>query len=48
MGGLYLEDCAQAAPFDKANPYVGVMPHALDAEAADRLWAVSEETVAQN
>ena len=48
VGGLYLEDCAQAAPFDKANPYVGVMPHALDPEAADRLWAVSEETVAQN
>ena len=45
IGGLYLENCGQAAPFDKANPMVGVMPHALDPEAADRLWAVSEETV---
>ncbi len=45
VGGLYLENCCQAPPFDKANPMVGVMPHALDPEAADRLWAVSEETV---
>ena len=45
IGGLYLENCGQAAPFDKANPFVGVMPHALDPEAAERLWAVSEETV---
>ncbi len=45
VGGLYLENCGQAPPFDKANPMVGVMPHALDPEAADRLWAVSEETV---
>ena len=45
VGGLYLENCAQAAPFDKANPMAGVMPHALDPEAAERLWALSEETV---
>lgn len=45
VGGLYLENCGQAPPFDAANPFVGVMPHALDPEAADRLWAVSEETV---
>jgi NAD(P)-dependent dehydrogenase (short-subunit alcohol dehydrogenase family) len=45
VGGLYLENCGQAPPFDKANPMIGVMPHALDPEAADRLWAVSEETV---
>ena len=32
------------SPFDKANPRVGVMPHALDPEAADRLWALSVET----
>ncbi len=45
VGGLYLENCAQAAPFDKAMPFVGVMPHALDPVDADRLWALSVETV---
>lgn len=43
-GGLYLENCAQAEPWTEANPFDGVMPHALDPEAAERLWAVSEET----
>ncbi|HEX5377035.1 MAG TPA: oxidoreductase [Phenylobacterium sp.] len=46
IGGLYLENLAQADPFDPAvNPMLGVMPHALDPEAADRLWVISEETV---
>ncbi len=45
IGGLYLEDCAQALPFDTASPFTGVMPHALDPETADRLWGVSEETI---
>ncbi len=44
VGGRYLENCAEAAPFDKADPRVGVMPHALDPEAAERLWALSAET----
>ena len=44
VGGLYLENCAQADWFDKANPNVGVMPYALDADAADRLWGLSVET----
>jgi NAD(P)-dependent dehydrogenase (short-subunit alcohol dehydrogenase family) len=44
-GGLYLENCAQAAPWDNDRPFEGVMPHALDPEAAERLWAVSEDTV---
>lgn len=43
-GGLYLEDCAEAMPWTKANPSKGVMPHALDPEDAERLWAISEET----
>ncbi len=43
VGGLYLENCAQAAPFDRANPFVGVMDYALDPEAAERLWALSQE-----
>jgi len=45
VGGLYLEDCAQAAPWTKDTPWAGVMPYALDAQSADRLWALSEETV---
>jgi NAD(P)-dependent dehydrogenase (short-subunit alcohol dehydrogenase family) len=43
-GGLYLEDLAQAVPWTKDNPWAGVMPHALDPEAAERLWALSVET----
>lgn len=44
IGGLYLENCGQAPPFDKASPFEGVLPHALDPEAAERLWALSVET----
>lgn len=44
-GGLYLEDCRQAEPWTKASPWRGVMPHALDAESAERLWRLSEGTV---
>ena len=43
VGGLYLEDCAEAPPWSKDNPMKGVMPYAIDPEAADRLWALSEE-----
>ena len=43
-GGLYLEDLAQAVPWSPEHPWSGVMPHALDPEAADRLWALSVET----
>lgn len=44
VGGLYLENCNQAVPWTEANPFEGVMVHALDPEAAERLWAVSEDT----
>ncbi len=44
VGGLYLENLAEALPWGQ-EPNAGVMPHALDAEAADRLWTVSEETI---
>ncbi|MDZ4376441.1 MAG: oxidoreductase [Phenylobacterium sp.] len=44
VGGLYLENCNQALPWTESNPFEGVMPHALDPAAADRLWTVSEET----
>lgn len=45
IGGLYLEDCAQAEPWTEALPWKGVMPHALDPEGAERLWALSVEMV---
>jgi NAD(P)-dependent dehydrogenase (short-subunit alcohol dehydrogenase family) len=41
VGGLYLEDCNQAVPWSQERPWNGVMPHALDPEAADRLWELS-------
>ena len=44
VGGLYLENCNQALPWKEGIAFAGVMPHALDPEAAERLWAVSEET----
>lgn len=44
IGGLYLEDCAQAEPWTAEVPHRGVMEHALDPEEAERLWTLSEET----
>jgi NAD(P)-dependent dehydrogenase (short-subunit alcohol dehydrogenase family) len=43
-GGLYLENCAQAEPWSSDTPWAGVMPHALDPGAADRLWELSVKT----
>lgn len=48
VGGLYLEDCAQAEPWVAEKPYVGYMPYALSAANAERLWAVSLEMVGLN
>lgn len=45
VGGLYLEDCQQAEAWTKEQPWSGVLPHALDPEAAERLWRVSEDLV---
>jgi hypothetical protein len=41
-GGHYFEDCDQALP---AAPdlFGGVAPHALDPEAATRLWTLSAD-----
>ncbi|WP_374572928.1 oxidoreductase [Phenylobacterium sp.] len=44
IGGLYLEDCAQAEPWSEETPYKGVKAYALDPEEAERLWTLSEET----
>jgi NAD(P)-dependent dehydrogenase (short-subunit alcohol dehydrogenase family) len=45
VGGLYLEDCAQAVEWKEDAPWSGVLPHALDPQAAERLWTVSERMV---
>ena len=44
VGGLYLEDLAQASPWTKDMPWAGVMPHAIDEDAAENLWALSVVT----
>lgn len=43
VGGLYLENCAQAGPMDPDVPYFGYMPWALDPETSDFLWTLSEQ-----
>jgi hypothetical protein len=46
LGGLYLEDCAEALPHGPDNPPgTGVMPHALNPETARRLWIVSGQMI---
>jgi NAD(P)-dependent dehydrogenase (short-subunit alcohol dehydrogenase family) len=44
-GGLYLENLAQAEAATRENRYAGVEPYALDPDAAERLWTVSERLV---
>lgn len=44
-GGLYLEDVAQAAPYEPGKPY-GLKPWAVDPDAAQRLWVWSEAIIA--
>jgi len=46
-GGLYLEDCAVAGPSGEGKPGSGYAPHAFDAEAAQKLWEVSEKSVGE-
>ena len=46
MGGVYCEDCDIASPTELGQPearYRGVDEHAIDPEAARRLWALSLE-----
>jgi NAD(P)-dependent dehydrogenase (short-subunit alcohol dehydrogenase family) len=56
LGGVYCEnnDIAPVSAHEGPNgstsehrtsPFVGVMPYALDRDAADRLWSVSQELV---
>ncbi len=46
IGGRYFEDCGEAEVVDQLQGIHGVLPHALDPDAARRLWEVSEELVA--
>ena len=42
-GGLYCEDCGIAPTIDTPGQSEGVMSWALDEDAAERLWSLSEE-----
>lgn len=42
VGGRYFEDCAEAGPHEEGGPRRGYAAHAVDPEAAARLWQVSE------
>jgi NAD(P)-dependent dehydrogenase (short-subunit alcohol dehydrogenase family) len=46
VSGRYFEDCNEAGPNEPGSRR-GVAAHALDPDAAARLWRVSEETVAR-
>jgi len=47
QGGVYLEDCHVASVDDDDMALDGVKSYALDPEAAQRLWTMSEELVGQ-
>ncbi len=46
-GGWYLEDCNEGEPAVPEKRMSGYFPHAVDKEAAARLWKVSEEMVGE-
>ena len=51
MGGVYCENCDVALPTDFESPmarYMGVNPHAIDHDAAARLWDLSAELTGVN
>jgi NAD(P)-dependent dehydrogenase (short-subunit alcohol dehydrogenase family) len=43
QGGVYCEDCGIAPVIDSPGESMGVMSWAVDPEAAERLWTLSEE-----
>jgi NAD(P)-dependent dehydrogenase (short-subunit alcohol dehydrogenase family) len=46
IGGLYLEDCQQAIPYDpEISTLTGYMPYALSATHAEQLWTISQKLV---
>jgi NAD(P)-dependent dehydrogenase (short-subunit alcohol dehydrogenase family) len=46
-GGLYLEDCHVSRPRRGSDDEEGYEAHAVDPDAAERLWQVSEEMVGE-
>ncbi|MET8354496.1 SDR family NAD(P)-dependent oxidoreductase [Micromonospora sp. NPDC005206] len=46
IGGRYFEDCNEAPRYNPEAPLVGVADHALDPAAAERLWQVSLDMLA--
>lgn len=44
-GGLYLEDCGLGQPTNEKMAEKGYFEHALDPDAAERLWQLSEDIV---
>jgi NAD(P)-dependent dehydrogenase (short-subunit alcohol dehydrogenase family) len=46
-GGLYCEDTHVAGPRQSEDSAEGYLPWAMDAEAAAKLWALSEETLGE-
>ncbi|BBJ37710.1 oxidoreductase [Streptomyces antimycoticus] len=46
VGGRYFEDCNEALPFTPGKPTQGLAGHAVDPEAAARLWQVSLDMLA--
>jgi hypothetical protein len=44
ISGRYFEDCNQAGPSQPGTGQ-GVAPHALDPDAATRLWEISLQTL---
>ncbi|MFF3755023.1 SDR family NAD(P)-dependent oxidoreductase [Streptomyces sp. NPDC002018] len=46
VGGRYFEDCNEARPHVPGGPREGVAAHALDPDAAARLWQVSLDMIA--
>lgn len=47
QGGCYLEDCHVAGLRTEPDAMEGVMPYALDGQAAARLWTLSEQTLGE-
>lgn len=46
-GGIYLEDCGVSQLAETEQASTGYAPYAVDAEAAVRLWQISEELVGE-
>ena len=46
IGGRYFEDCHEAEVVDQLRGLAGVLPHALDRDAARQLWDASAQLLA--